>query len=233
MNESVYQTLELVNRTDTPTYFKFQKDMDQVFRVFPPNGIVEGKSFTIITFEFCPPLPKTYSQTLSCSLNHNMGNQLHIHLHGYSSEPKLSLTNEGKAYFPPTYIGVSSRQKVKIQNVSVIPVELEVQLPKKYVEEILVNPRSLKLKPNETTHLDLTFTPLHKKQYKFTVPIHVTNIIDPNQDLVGYHKPGSGNKELADLNVSNTIERKTNVFKMEIIGAGGDGSLNMEPKVNF
>ena len=106
INESVYQSVELINKTDTPTYFKFSPDPNKTFRVFPTCGIVEGKSFSIIILEFNPKAAKGFQQSLTCSLNHNLGSLMHINVFGYCSEPKISLQNEGKIYFPPSYTGV-------------------------------------------------------------------------------------------------------------------------------
>ena len=39
VNESVYQTVQLVNTSDTPIYFKFIPDPTKTFRIFPQIGI--------------------------------------------------------------------------------------------------------------------------------------------------------------------------------------------------
>ena len=181
MNDSVYQCVELINKTDTPTYFKFSPDVNKVFRVFPTCGIIEGKSFCLIILEFNPKLPKTYSAKLTCSLNHYMGNLITIHVFGYCSEPKLNLQNEGKIYFPPSFTGVYSRQKIKIQNMARVPIEYNIEIPKKYENEIYFEPKTTKLKPNESILLDCSFIPFKKKQYKINVPITVSDINDANQ----------------------------------------------------
>lgn len=45
LEESVFQTIELVNKSDTPTFYRFLKESSQCFRVFPSVGIIPGKSF--------------------------------------------------------------------------------------------------------------------------------------------------------------------------------------------
>lgn len=50
VGESTYQTVELINDSDTPTYFKVSSDVNKIFRVFPKAGLIEGKSFQILTF---------------------------------------------------------------------------------------------------------------------------------------------------------------------------------------
>ena len=93
--ESLYQTLELHNYNDTPTYFKFSPDPNKIFRVFPNVGLIEGKSFQIVLVEFLPTEFRAYDQVLNCYLNHNFSNPLKIAVHGFCSEPSLQLQNSG------------------------------------------------------------------------------------------------------------------------------------------
>jgi hypothetical protein len=103
--ESLYQTIELHNLSDTPTYFRFNPDPSRTFRVYPIAGVVEGKGFCILIVEFAPKDFRAYEQTLHCHLNHSASNSLKLHVSGYCSEPSLSLQNSGKVYFPPSYTG--------------------------------------------------------------------------------------------------------------------------------
>lgn len=45
--------------------------------------------------------------------------------------------------------------------------------------------------------------------------------------MIGYHHPGSGN----EFNKLSTKEPMSINYTFEIFGAGGDGSLNIEPKI--
>ena len=115
MMDSVYQTTELHNKSDTPVYFKFSPEITRAFKVFPNQGLIVGKSFQLLVVEFVPKEIRAYQQTLSCHLNHQMSNQIHLQCYGYCSSPSLELQNEGKIFFPPSFTGVYSRQKVYIQ----------------------------------------------------------------------------------------------------------------------
>ena len=53
-NESVYQTVQIVNTSDTPVYYKILQDSTKTFRAYPPIGIINGKSFSLVCFEFQP-----------------------------------------------------------------------------------------------------------------------------------------------------------------------------------
>lgn len=39
-NQSVYDSVELVNQSDTPIYFKFAQDHNKVFKTFPKIGLI-------------------------------------------------------------------------------------------------------------------------------------------------------------------------------------------------
>lgn len=234
VGESMFATVQLINKTDTPVYYKFGYDTSRIFRVHPVCGIIEGNSFNIVCFEFTPKEPRTYSHVISCSLNHNLSDQVTFKLHGYCFEPHLELQNNGEIYFPPSFTGVVSKQKFKIHNTSRASLEYVIQVPPKYESELYIEPKSSILKPNEIKHLLSSFIPYRKKNYKITVPVKVYNVIDPLQSLVGFYKPGSGKKGYQP-------ERHETLYKLVVYGEGGDGSLSITPhgldfgivKVNF
>lgn len=55
---------------------------------------------------------------------------------GQCYSPALTLGNDSKLFFPPTFVGVSSKQKVSIKNDSRIPLEFEWKVPEKYKTEV-------------------------------------------------------------------------------------------------
>ena len=52
--ESVYQTVQIHNTSDTPVYYKILQDSTQTFKAYPHVGLIHGKSFSIVCFEFNP-----------------------------------------------------------------------------------------------------------------------------------------------------------------------------------
>ena len=127
-----------------------------------------------------------------CVFNHNPSNVHKINLIGHCYEPKLQLSNEQKLFFPPTYIGVSSKQTVFVKNNSRIPLEYQWKVPEKYKNEIKFAPSKAFLQPNEETKIYATFTALKKKDYHITVPIYARNVYDYLKNSVGFYSPGSG-----------------------------------------
>ena len=114
-NCSTYESIRLVNHSDTPIYFKFGPDASKAFRIYPKIGLIEPKGFCLIGLEFTPSDYKTYKSTVSISLNDMPGsNNIKLHLTGICTEPELSLENNGKLFFTPTSVGVYSKKSYKI-----------------------------------------------------------------------------------------------------------------------
>ena len=121
IEESTYQTVELINDSDTPTYFKVSHDSGKIFRVFPKAGLIEGKSFQILTIEFTPKTHKLYNTTLPIHLNGSNGNPLLLSLIGDCPEPKLRIP-QNRLFFSKCFLGVFSKQTFTVENLSALPV---------------------------------------------------------------------------------------------------------------
>ncbi|CAD8141208.1 unnamed protein product [Paramecium octaurelia] len=227
IEESVYQTVEFINKSDTPIYFNFSPDPTRTFRVFPNQGLIFGKSSQMIIVEFVPVENKAYNQTLVCHMNHQSSNQITLQAIGYCSTPSLKLQNDGKVFFPPSFVGVYSRQKITVHNESRVPMSYSIDVPEKYQNELYIEPPSGQIKPNEVLHLDCQFIPYKKKkEYRIKVPMTATEILADNQNLIGYHIPGSGNQDFP-LEQRKPIELS---YQFEIFGQGTDGELELNVK---
>ena len=95
-------------------------------------------------------------------------------------------------FFPPSYSGVSTKQKFPVKNQSRIPVEYEWRVPEKYKNEVKFEPHKARLMPNEMTQVQAVFTPLRRKEYQITVPLFTKNLFDQVKNSVGFFAPGSG-----------------------------------------
>ena len=109
-NESVYQTIQINNTSDTPVYYKILKDSTMTFQAYPSFGLVQGKSFGIVCFEFNPKSPRNYNFGAHLVYNHNPSNVQKVNLIGHCYEPALQISNDQKLFFPPSYVGVSTKQ---------------------------------------------------------------------------------------------------------------------------
>jgi hypothetical protein len=193
-DESSYQTVELVNLSDTPTYYNITGDVQRAFRVYPKAGLIDGKSFNILTLEFAPTHYKQYNSTLVVHLNNSSGSPLNLQLMGICSEPKLRLHNDGRVYFPPTFTGVFTRQDLEIENLSKLPVQFHVEVPEKFSDEVFFEPSDGVLQAGENLKLGVCFIPQSKKQYKVKIPLKVTEVSSMVNAAIGYYNPGSGSE---------------------------------------
>jgi hypothetical protein len=48
LNNSVYDSVALVNQSDTPVFFKFGQDQQRVFKAFPKIGLIDPKGFAVV-----------------------------------------------------------------------------------------------------------------------------------------------------------------------------------------
>ena len=173
VGESTYQTVQLVNNSDTLTYFKVGIDVTKVFRAFPKAGLIEGKSFQILIFEFSPKNYKSYSTNLLIHLNGSNGNPLQVQLNGTCPEPRLKLETN-KLFFSKCFLGVYSKQTFQVQNLSRLPIIFSAEIPEKYKDEIFLNHDNKRLDSNEILNIEVCFVPEQKRQYKVKIPIRIT-----------------------------------------------------------
>jgi hypothetical protein len=150
-----------------------------------------------------------------------------VNLIGHCYEPALQISNDQKLFFPPSYVGVSTKQQIFVKNDSRIPLEYQWKVPEKYKNEIRFNPQKAFLLPNEECKIAATFTALKKKDYHINVPIYAKNIYDHVKNSVGFFAPGSG------LISKNTTQSKTSTpfkkYVLEIVGRGSDGIIQIQP----
>ena len=126
---SVYDSVELVNHSDTPIYYKFGPDPNKVFKSHPKMGLIEPKGFVVVALEFTPKDYKLYNSTVNISLNDLPGSGAKLNLVGICTEPQLFLENEGKLYFAPTFTGVCTKKTYRIENLSKTKATYRVVVP--------------------------------------------------------------------------------------------------------
>ena len=77
-NESVYQTVQLNNTSDTPVQYSIMQDTTGTFKAYPPIGQIAGKSFTLICFEFNPKSPRFYNFGAQFLFNNSSANMQQV-----------------------------------------------------------------------------------------------------------------------------------------------------------
>jgi hypothetical protein len=74
-------------------------------------------------------------------------------------------------FFPPSYTGVFSKQKIAFHNRSRVTLQFNIKVPRKFEEEIFFDPFTALLKPNQTAHIISSMVPLKKKKYRIKIPV--------------------------------------------------------------
>lgn len=147
---------------------------------------------------------------------------------GRCFKPELKIANKGKLFFPPTFPGVSCKQKLIVKNDSKIPIEYECIVPSKYKDVVIFDPPKALLQANEERKIITTFTPMMKKEYLISVPMQVINIYDTVKECIGYFNPGSG------VAVKAQPRKEHSKYELRIFGVGNDGDLSIKPaKLDF
>jgi len=230
LEESTYQTLQLTNNSDTPIFYKMLPDPSRTFRIFPPVGLIEGKSFALVCFEFSPRIPQSYSFVTQCLLNHSASFQTKLQLVGYCYVPTISIEGESKIYYPPTFMGVASKEKLRIKNESLVQCDVSCVIPEKYKEEITFFPQTFRLKGNEIREVSCTFIPKKPQPYTVNAKLIASGVYDPFRDLVGFFNPSSGNL----VKQGSMREKMQRTKEVVILGAGADGYIEISPeKLDF
>lgn len=227
----MYQSFEIMNNADTPCYFRLLTENTGVFKVFPPVGFIQAKSFTILAVEYHPNTPQNYSSSLKFVLNHSPSQVLSVKVSGVCCDPTIFIDNEAKIFYPPLYTGVSSKQKIGILNSSHIPIDYNIEIPEKYRDELVVEPISGTMYPHEKIYVEFTFNAIKLQSYRFNVPIRIKRVIDMAQDAnyIGYFNPGSG-EQMHNLR-QDPLEK---LYHITIHGSGCTGMVDMNPKaINF
>lgn len=99
-------------------------------------------------------------------------------LRGLCYAPEVSIP-QNKLFFPPSYVGVSTKQRFPVKNNARVPLEFEWRVPEKYKNEVKFEPAKAVLMPNEETQLSACFTPLKIKEYQISVPLFAKNLFEP------------------------------------------------------
>lgn len=129
VNQPQYQIFKIRNRSDTPLFYAFSPDPNQVFRVARKFGLIPANQFHLILIEFCPKETTTYRYPLRVTLNHDASNVKNIILNGFCVDPVIEIEGiKEEIYFPPSFIGITTQKKLTIINRSPINVHVTIEI---------------------------------------------------------------------------------------------------------
>lgn len=79
--------MQLNNTSDTPVQFAVMQDSSGTFKSFPQIGQIQGKSFTLVCFEFNPKSPRFYNFQAQLLFNNSSANMQQVLLQGFCYGP--------------------------------------------------------------------------------------------------------------------------------------------------
>ena len=227
VNQPQYQIFKIRNRSDTPLFYAFSPDPNQVFRVARKFGLIPANQFHLILIEFCPKETTTYRYPLRVTLNHDASNVKNIILNGFCVDPVIEIEGiKEEIYFPPSFIGITTQKKLTIINRSPINVHVTIDIKKNEDGNIEIFPSSFDMESNLIMNVTASFTPLKPVEFKTKIIFKVERLYDEQKDILGIYNPGSLISEMK-------LEKNGREYSKElyVIGKGSDGDLKVEPSV--
>ena len=227
LNQPQYQIFKIKNRSDTPLFYAFSPDPNNVFRVARKYGLIPANQFHLILIEFCPKETTTYRYPLRITLNHDVSNVKNIILNGFCVNPVIEIEGiKEEIYFPPSFIGITTKKKLTIINRSPIKVHVNIEVDKNEDGNIEISPSSFDMESNLIMNITASFTPLKPIDFKTKIIFRVERLYDEQKDILGIYNPKS---LISDLK----FEKNGREYSKElyIIGKGSDGELKVEPSV--
>jgi hypothetical protein len=128
-------------------------------------------------------------------------------------------------YFPPTFIGISTRKTVTISNISPIKINVLISVPSLTSASLNIDPAYFDMDANQQRTIDITFCPSEKGEIMTKIDLQISRKYDPIEESIGIYNPGSQN-----LKVIEKFDKRLFMKNLNIIGVGADGNLRIEPQ---
>ena len=227
INQSLYQTLKIQNKNDTPLFYKISPDPLGIFRVHCKYGLIPSKSFHLICIEFSPKETTVYRFPLRIVFNHDSQNMKTIMLNGLCTDPVIDIEGlHHEMYFPPSYVGIKTKKTVMIKNLSPIRILVNIKIDEMNNGLIEVDEDCFEMGTNLIKKIDFYMTPTKNEEVNAHVKITAERIYDPSNENKGIYNP-----EIKNQNQEKT-EFDKRIFSKEfmILGRGSDGELRIEPE---
>ena len=227
VNQSLYQTLKIENKNDTPLFYKISPDPLGIFRVYCKYGLIPSNSFHLICVEFSPKETTVYRFPLRIIFNHDSQNMKTIMLNGLCTDPVIDVEGVQKEmYFPPCYVGIKTKKTVMIKNLSPIKILVHIKIDQMQNGLIEVDEDSFEMGTNLIKKLDFYMTPSKNEEVNAHVTITAERVYDPSSENVGIYNPE--NKFQKDK--ENEFDRRIFSKEFNVLGRGSDGELRIEPE---
>eukprot|EP01018_Ginkgo_biloba_P029313 Gb_05147 [translate_table: standard] len=217
---SVYQTIAFRNHGHTPLRFSFNSDnLDPGISVKPSKGIVEAKSFALVSFKFRSAAPGFCTQKISCALNNSDTEEIEIALIGSSQIPEVKSVDGSLLQFKPAAVGTSVTQVFTLQNPAGTAAWFEWQIPSAYQNIFIIKPTCGLIVGKERLEFRCTFCPEQLKKYQVQVPCHTLDCIE---EAIYY--------DHAALSQTIACDARERFLLLTLEGEGLKGTITIEPE---
>ena len=228
INQSLYQTLKIENKNDTPLFYKIIQDPINVFRVHNKYGLIPSNSFHLICIEFSPKETTVYRFPLRIIFNHDTQNTKTIILNGLCTDPVIDIEGiKSEMYFAPTYVGIKTKKSVKIKNLSPIKILVNIKIDQIVNGSIEVEENMFEMDTNLVKNINFYMTPEKNEEVHGHVTITAERVYNPSEEKSGIYDP------ILDTNKSkekNDFDKRLFTKEFNILGRGSDGDLEIKPE---
>ena len=227
INQSLYQTLKVENKNDTPLFYKISPDPLGIFRVHNKYGLIPSKSFHLICVEFSPKEATVYRFPLRIIFNHDSQNMKTVMLNGLCTDPVIDIEGlQNEMYFPPSYVGIKTKKSVMIKNLSPIRILVNINIDQMKNGIIEVDENCFEMGTNLIKKIDFYMTPTKNEEVNAHVKVTAERVYDPSNENIGIYNPE--NKYQNDK--INEFDRRVFSKEFMVLGRGSDGDLQIEPE---
>jgi hypothetical protein len=206
VGDSVYQTFQVVNDSDTPSTYKIEQDSTGVFTVKPTYGVISPGEFILVACRFSPAAAGPSAGSVSLVMNNSAGEATKFEMVGTGCETGVEFENGGALYFKPTSTGIVTSRGFAFRNTSRVPVVYRWELPAGLEGAVGVEPSAGRLGGNERARMTWTFAPRRTGVY--------------HGKAVLWTRPLGGNKSL----------RLATKRFLNVVAEGRQGAVAFEPE---
>ena len=222
INQSLYQSLKIQNKSDTPLFYKIKQDPLNIFRVHNKYGLIPSNSFHLICLEFSPEDTTVYRFPLNIEFNHDISNTKVIMLNGLCTDPVIEIEGvKDELYFAPCYIGIKTKKSILIKNLSPIHIKVNITIDKMVNGILEVDENNFDMDLNAIKKIEFSLIPYKNEQINAHIILTAERVYDPSEENIGVYNP---------QNLKNDFDKRIFSREINVLGLGSNGDIRIEPE---